>query len=62
MRQRQKVQEMLPDMSFLQRRSCLSGFGVIAADADLLGDVEARQGTQLRDKNQRNVGYFEQEV
>lgn len=49
-------------MSFLQRRSCLSGFGVIAADADLLGDVEARQGTQLRDKNQRNVGYFEQEV
>jgi ERCC4-related helicase len=33
-----------------------------ATDATLLGDVEARKATLLRDINQRNLGYFEQEV
>jgi ERCC4-related helicase len=33
-----------------------------AADAALLADVEARKNVLLRDINQRNLGYFEQEV
>ena len=33
-----------------------------AADAALLADVESRKLTLLRDINQRNLGYFEQEV
>lgn len=33
-----------------------------AADATLLADVESRKLTLLRDINQRNLGYFEQEV
>lgn len=33
-----------------------------AADAALLSNVEARKMTRLRDINQRNLGYFEQEV
>lgn len=33
-----------------------------AADSTLLADVEARKLTLLRDINQRNLGYFEQEV
>jgi len=33
-----------------------------AADAALLTDMEARKITLLRDINQRNLGYFEQEV
>lgn len=33
-----------------------------AADPLLLADVEARKNTLLRDINQRNLGYFEQEV
>lgn len=33
-----------------------------AADAALLADVDARKLTLLRDINQRNLGYFEQEV
>ncbi|MBU2809475.1 hypothetical protein HF285_14750 [Acidithiobacillus ferrooxidans F221] len=33
-----------------------------AADADLLADVKARKNVLLREINQRNLGYFEQEV
>src|SRR5690606_29551521 len=33
-----------------------------AADAALLADVESRKLTLLRDINQRNLGYFEQEL
>lgn len=33
-----------------------------AADSTLLADVDARKVTLLRDINQRNLGYFEQEV
>jgi superfamily II DNA or RNA helicase len=33
-----------------------------AADTALLGDVETRKASLLRDINQRNLGYFEQEV
>ena len=33
-----------------------------AADAALLADVEARKNVLLREINQRNLGYFEQEV
>ncbi|ODT94624.1 MAG: DEAD/DEAH box helicase [Rhodanobacter sp. SCN 67-45] len=33
-----------------------------AADATLLEDIEARKAALLRDINQRNLGYFEQEV
>ncbi len=35
---------------------------VNAADTALLADVDARKVTLLRDINQRNLGYFEQEV